>query len=286
MKYIDLHCDALTKEGAASVTAESLRAGGCLLQCFAAYTPRADLAETLALCDKFDALVRAEGYLPAEGNGDGVRALLTVENVTARDLCGLDLLIARGAKIMGITWNFANALGFPCGDGRGLTPFGRDCVERMAERRVLPDVSHGSDALVRDIAELCNKWGAPFVASHANAREVFFHPRNLSDEGVRAVAESGGVVGLCFVEKFLAADGSAAGQRSAILAHARHIVKTGGEEVLALGSDFDGAPANAYIKNPADMPKLLWDLERAFGARIAEKIAFGNAKRVLGRVQQ
>ena len=285
MNYIDLHCDALTKEGVACVTAENLRAGGCALQCFAAFvdgTKGEGYARAAALCDQFDAMCKSDAFRTS--GEEGVRTMLTAEGGEAigGDLGNLDALYARGVRMLGLTWNRDNALGAANGSGGGLTKFGRECVERMCGMGMIPDVAHGSDGLISDVAEICGKRGAPFVISHAGAREVFFHSRNLSDEGIRAVAESGGVVGLYFVAKFLAADGSAEGQRVAILAHARHIVRVGGEDVLAIGSDFDGAPANAYIRSPADMPKLLFDLERAFGARVAEKIAFGNAKRVLG----
>lgn len=288
-----MHCDALTKEGAACVTAENLRAGGCALQCFAAFvdgTRGEGYERAAALCDKFDELCRREG-LTAVRRGSRLQegnALLTVEGGEAigGKLENLDALCARGVRMLGLTWNRDNALGTAHGGVGGLTKFGRECVEKMCEIGMIPDAAHGSDGLVSDVAEICGRRGAPFAISHAGAREVFFHSRNLSDEGIRAVAEGGGVVGLYFVAKFLSADGSAEGQRAALLAHARHIVKVGGENVLALGSDFDGAPANAYIKSPADVPKLIFDLERAFGARVAEKIAFGNAKRVLGRVQQ
>ncbi len=292
MNYIDLHCDALTKEGVACVTAENLRAGGCALQCFAAFVDgtRGEGYERAAvLCDKFDEMCKREGFRTAVRGSRGafergVAAMLTVEGGEAigEDLERLDALFARGVKMMGLTWNRDNKLGTANGSRGGLTAFGRACVERMCGMGMIPDVAHGSDGLLLDVAKICREMGALFVASHAGAREVFFHPRNLADGGIRAVAESGGVVGLYFVAKFLAADGSAEGQRAAILAHARHILRVGGEDVLALGSDFDGAPVNAYVKSPADVPRLLSDLEGAFGARVAEKIALGNAKRALG----
>ncbi len=292
MKYIDLHCDALTKEGVAVVTAENLKKGGCALQCFAAFvdgTKGEGFARAFSLCGEFDKMCAREGLHAVRRASDlaaGGGAMLTVEGGEAigGSLENLASLYARGVRMMTLTWNCPNDLGAPNGKRGGLTAFGRACVERMCEMGMLADVSHGSDGLLLDAAGICRRKGAPLVASHSNARAVFPHSRNLADEGIRAVAESGGVVGLCFVEKFLSADGSAEGQRAALLAHARHIVKVGGEEVLALGSDFDGTSANGYIKSPADMPKLLFDLERTFGGRVAEKIAYGNARRVMENI--
>ncbi len=294
MNYIDLHCDALTAEGVVSVTAESLRAGGCILQCFAAFVNggKGEGYERAAeLCDRFDAMCAREGF-SATPHAGGVCAVLTAEGGEAigGDLEKLGALSARGVKMLGLTWNYPNGIGgcaapalrSPRETSYGLTPFGRECVARMCELNMLPDVSHGSDALVRDVAAVCKGKGMPFLASHSDARAVFFHPRNLTDEGIRLVAESGGVVGLNFYDGFLSADKTPEGQKTALLAHARHIVARGGEDVLALGTDFDGAPANPYIANPSAMPRFLSDLEREFGTRIAEKIAFGNAMRVLG----
>ena len=157
----------------------------------------------------------------------------------------------------------------------------REAVDRMIDLGIVPDVSHGSDKLLSDVAAICKRKGASFAASHSGAAEVFPHARNLTDGGIRLIAESGGVVGLDFCAAFLSRDESPEGQRAALLAHAEHIIRAGGESVLAIGSDFDGIPENPYLKNPADLPKFFGDLKKKFGERIAEKILFGNAKRLL-----
>ncbi len=293
MNYIDLHCDALTSEGVFVVTKENLRRGGCLLQCFAAFIREREgrFARALALCDKFDKLCETEGYVPVRKFSDirfgRINALLTVEEGGAIEgsLEKLEALYRRGVRMMTLTWNFQNEIGAPNAFGApiepqtGLTPFGKTAVERMRELGMLVDVSHGSDVLVKDVAAVMR--GIPFVASHSNAREIFPHPRNLGDEQIRLIAESGGVVGLNFYDRFLGADRTADGQRQALLAHAEHIIKIGGEDVLALGSDFDGIPENPYLKDPACMPKFAEELKKKFGERVARKIASGNALRVL-----
>ena len=230
--------------------------------------------------------------------GEKICTLLTVEGGEALGgkLENLGRLYARGVRMLTLTWNLPNALGFPNfmnyggvhgkhgallsrETERGLTPFGRECVLRMAELGMIVDVSHGSDKLLLETAELLK--GTPFVASHSCAASVHAHPRNLTDGGIRAIAESGGVIGLCFCVSFLSDDGSEEGQRAALLAHAEHILRTGGEDVLAIGSDFDGMPQSPYMRTAADMPRLLGEFSRAFGSRIAEKIAYENALRVL-----
>lgn len=297
MKYIDLHCDALTQEGVLQVTKERLAVGGCLLQCFAAYVGEGGFARFCTLADAFDGMCAREGYSRFTGGvprTDALNAMLTVEGDA---LCGdagrLDALYARGVRIMGFVWNTPSSLGFPnfpdyagvCAGrvpfslregARGLTRFGAEVLERMECLKMLPDVSHGSDALFWEVAARRR----PFVATHSAAAGVCGWARNLTDEQIAAVAGCGGVVGLNFCADFLSPDGSAAGQRAALLEHAKAIVAAGGEDVLAVGSDFDGIPPNPYLPDPSFMPRFLEELAGAIGARAAEKAARDNVLRV------
>ena len=203
MRYCDLHCDALTKERDFQVTKENLTAGGCYLQCFAAFiSVRKDRYDSaLTLCDRFDALCKEEGYHPVRRSADlkenAVNALLTVEEGGAieGDLQKLDVLYERGVRMMTLTWNYPNEIGFPnfpdfesLKEGkvpftaretsRGLTEFGRETVERMNLLGMLADVSHGSDKLFYDVADICGRANIPFVASHSGADSVYACARN------------------------------------------------------------------------------------------------------------
>ena len=302
MKYIDLHTDALTKtEGVFHITGEKLRAADCAVQCFAAFIsdPMCGFSAACALADKFGAMCAAEGYIPLrraeDFRADGVNALLTVEGGGAveGDLEKLQALYARGVRLMTLLWNDANAIGFPnladrCDrtkrEARGLTEFGRTLVLRMFGLGMLVDVSHASDGVFFDVAALSRARGVPFVASHSNAQTVADDCRNLTDAQIGMLADCGGVIGLNFCADFLGGARSAEGQREAIVRHAAHILKVGGEDALALGSDFDGIPTNAFMRSASDMPRLFSVLTEKFGPRITEKIAFGNAYRVLGGV--
>ncbi len=291
MKYIDLHCDALTKGGGVfQVTGEALRRADCALQCFAAFVEerKGAFARVIKILDGFPAYCAREGI-------ERKNALLTVENGAALEgnLQNLYALYARGVRMLTLTWNYENELGTPCfanfkggtrghgcrrmGDG-GLTAFGREVVEVIEALGMLVDVSHGSDALLADVADMAKR---PFVASHSDADAVHSHPRNLTDEEIRRIADAGGVIGLNFCMEHLTDDRTPAGVRTALLAHAAHMLRVGGEDCLALGSDFDGIPPNCYVKSADDMPKLLEDFAETFGERIAEKIAYVNAARVL-----
>ena len=280
-----------------------------MLQCFAAFIAGREnrFARALALCDKFDELCKREGLhavrSAAELQENAVNALLTVEEGGAieGDFLKLRALYKRGVRMITLTWNYPNEIGYPnfpdyeglCAGRvpftvrektRGLTPFGFKAVEEMNALGILADVSHGSDALFSDVSKICKRAGKPFVASHSGANSVYDCARNLTDGQIKALAECGGAVGLDFCADFLSADKSAEGQKSALLAHAEAIVNAGGEDVLCIGSDFDGMPDNPYIASPAEVPVFLEQLARKFGSARAEKFAQKNFLRVFSAV--
>lgn len=213
----------------------------------------------------------AEGELSAAG----IRPVLTVENggVLEGELPRLDALEKAGVKLFGFTWNEENELGFPCGRPGELKPFGKRVAEELLSRGIYPDVSHLSDEGLFEVAEISSAFRVPFVASHSLARSVCPHRRNLTDEQIRAVADGGGLIGVNFVREFIGEAG--------ILAHIVHLWKTGGEDVLALGSDFDGTDRPLYA-GADEMPRFFEDLARAgLPASVLEKLAFRNALRLL-----
>lgn len=276
-----------------------------MLQCFAAFVSSRNerFRQACSLADSFYAFCERENITPvtdARGLTSGVNALLTVEEGGAVEgsLEKLGFLYRRGVRMMSLTWNYENEIGFPAFPDyegllagkrsfferereRGLKPFGFECVEKMNELGMIVDVSHGSDKLVRDVAACSER---PFVASHSGANAAYDCPRNLTDGGIRLIAESGGVVGLDFCADFLSSDLSAEGQREALLRHARAIVNAGGEDCLAIGSDFDGIPENAYLKNPSFIPGFISVLADEFGQRSAEKFASKNFLRVFSEI--
>lgn len=308
MKYCDLHCDALTASGAErQITRGHLTTGGCFLQCFAAFVTeeKERFAAALRMADEFYALCEKEGYNPVTSASElregKINALFTVEDGGAieGDLGKLSALYGRGMRMMSLTWNLPNELGFPafpdyeglCAGRvpfekreteRGLTERGREAVEEMCKLGVLADVSHGSDKLFSEVAEICKSCGKPFVASHTAANSVHDCARNLTDGQLARLADCGGVAGLYFCADFLSSDLSAEGQKRAILAHARAMLNAGGEDAVCIGSDFDGIPANPAIPHAGGTGWLLNALVREFGVRIAEKIAYRNFLRVFG----
>ncbi len=315
--YIDLHCDTLMRaalEGRreigrmeqAMVDLERLRRGGCMAQFFAIFMPppgyqgpplpedeayiallRDVLLETVRLHPEELALAGNAGELEDNRRAGKVSALLTLEDGRAVDgrLENLERFYGMGIRLISLTWNHANCFGAPNSRdpevmGRGLTPFGRDGVVRMEELGMLVDVSHLSDGGFWDVAELVK---GPFAASHSNCRALTPHPRNLTDEMIRAVADHGGVVGLNFAPEFVAAPGEAVECTAERLAvHARHLADHGGIECVALGSDLDGISGKIEVDEPEKLEVLFAALDRAgFREEEIERIAMGNALRVI-----
>ena len=130
-----------------------------------------------------------------------VAALLTVENATpVTSLDVLDRMAADGVRMITLTWNGANQIAGGAQEPGGLTVFGKQVVRRMGELGITVDVSHLSD---QGLADVLTTTDAPLVASHSNARAMCNHPRNLTDDQFRAIAERGGLVGINYYRAFI-----------------------------------------------------------------------------------
>ncbi len=146
----------------------------------------------------------ADEVRAAAGRGH-IAALMGVEGGHAIEssLEKLDSLYRLGVRYMTLTWNNGNDWAGSSTDPRrhgGLTAFGRRVVQRMNELGMLVDVSHVSDATFRDVLATTTR---PVIASHSSCRALSHHPRNLTDDQLRAIAQNGGVVGINFYPVFL-----------------------------------------------------------------------------------
>lgn len=215
---------------------------------------------------------------------DRISALLTLEGgeILEGNVDNLSKFHEKGVRMITLTWNYDNELGHCHFDteGKGLTKLGFEMVERMEELHMIPDVSHGSDALFFDVCKAAKK---PFVASHSNARGVYNRTRNMSDGMIRALAEHGGVMGMNFFAGFTSARAKEDGNcyMEDIVAHMRHVVNVGGIECLGLGSDFDGIDTDVEWKDAGNMDFLLSGMKKAgFSAIECDKICRENVLRL------
>ncbi|HET7031006.1 MAG TPA: membrane dipeptidase [Candidatus Limnocylindrales bacterium] len=216
----------------------------------ATWTSRTARAEHLASRLR-DAADRSEGHLSivrSAANLDGflerrsadaslVAGMLAIEGAHALDgdLANVERLDRAGYRMVGLAHFFDNAFaGSAHGVARGgLTPLGRDLVRELERRRILVDVAHASSATIDDVLAMSTR---PVLASHTGVHGVAAHDRNLSDDQLRAIAATGGLIGIGFWP--IAAGGEGVDWIARSIAHA---VAIAGPDHVALGSDFDGA---------------------------------------------
>ena len=205
------------------------------------------------------ALLGTEGAQPLEGN-----------------LQNLDELFAAGYRMMSPSHFTDTAIGGSAAGAQqgGLTPLGREWVKAMEQRGMLIDGAHASPATLRDVTALATK---PLVVSHSGVKGTCDNHRNLTDDELRAVAATGGVIGIGFWET-----ASCGRDAAAIAAAMRYTANLVGVEHIALGSDFDGA-----VTEPFDATGLVLItdalLQQGFSEREIRLIMGENVARVLSQ---
>ena len=182
-----------------------------------------------------------------------------------------------GFRFAMLTWNYENKYG--CGAAfdqeKGLTSEGKELVKTLLSQNLVMDVSHLSDQGVEDLFGLTDR---PIIASHSNVREVWDRPRNIKKEHLKELIRRKGIIGMNFFSNFVGEEPKV----EDLLRHMDQVLEMGGEDCLAIGSDFDGCSGRfpEGIKGVQSVP----DLRRAllahgFGESLVEKIFHENAYR-------
>lgn len=305
----DAHCDTLSYLLNHSQDT-LLRSGGqwdlerlaCYAPCaqfFAVFADRAEqgppmwerFVEQVRLFDQLmkqypDRITHCRNSLQAEQavQQGKVAAFLSVEGGELLDCDPEKLRTAwdMGVRAINLTWNHANALSGSNKEEpeRGLSPQGRDFVCRMRELGILIDVSHLSDQGFWDVMEVAP---GPVIATHSNARSVFFHTRNLTDGQITAIIKGRGVIGLNLYELFVGAPPTCV---DTVIAHLEHMLELGGEETVALGGDWDGADPLAGGFTDVSHWKRLYDtlLRRNYPEKLMENLFYNNMMRIVREV--
>lgn len=312
-RIIDMHCDTMMRcyrgehlaEMQGHMDLERMRRGGMLAQCFALFIstePDGSRARgsSLSPYELYQGMLEAYNREMALNSGvirpalradDVVRndregfisSILTIEDGVeiGSDLDRVDELFDAGVRMLALTWNFPNSIGYPNSpDGEkhalGITPFGESVLERMNALGMIIDVSHLSEGGFWDVCRLSEK---PFAASHSCCRALCSHQRNLTDSQLRALADKGGIVGVNFYSRFLR-DGADQTDISDIVRHLRHMRNVCGTDTIGWGSDFDGIDCSLSFDDCAGFPLILQEMERYFTPDEMEKINSGNFLRV------
>lgn len=217
-----------------------------------------------------------------------IYAFLSVEGMEAigSDLRGLEWYQKNGVRMGTLTWNQENLLaaGAAADPYSGLTDLGKRAVRRMEELGILVDVSHLNDGGIRDVLRLAR---GPVIASHSNCRCLCDVRRNLTDEQLRAIRDTGGVAGINSYHGFVHAAPRL--QTAETLArHAAHMADVMGVEHVTCGFDFchymgPGNESARDIETAAQAESVFCWLERmGMTAEERELVARGNLLRVLG----
>ena len=178
----------------------------------------------------------------------------------------------------------------------GLTDFGKDVVRELNRLGMLVDISHVSDKTFWDAMETSR---APLVASHSSMRAISGHPRNMTDDMVRALGAKGGVVMIHNTRSFLSDELYQAGLKNVPLAerpavswekiieHIDHAVKLVGATHVGLGSDFDGTTVPDGMDDVSMLPKITARLlEMNYSEQDVKNILGENILRLLEKVDQ
>ncbi len=209
-----------------------------------------------------------------------VAAVHTIENARmfAADLGLVERYAADGLLMASISWNAAGPLASGHDTHEHVSELGARAIAEMERNRVVLDVSHLNDECFDDVCRLSTR---PFVASHSNSRAVCGHRRNLTDRQFAEIRERGGVVGLNYCDKFLSnevLEGHAADVSfDEVATHIEHWLDLGGEDVVALGGDLDGATVPSLLDGADKMPAFQGLLEHRFGSTITRKLCYANA---------
>ena len=198
-------------------------------------------------------------------NNGVIAAVIHMEGAEAIDenLDNLEVLYRAGLRSIGPMWSRHNSFGFGVpfrcpsspDTAPGLTDLGKEMVKTCNQKGIMVDVSHITEKGFWDIVEITDN---PIVATHSNVHALSQHARNLTDNQLAAIKESGGIVGLSFVTAFLREDGVMRADTAidSILWHLDYLVDKVGIDCIGFGSDFDGAVIPEKMKDVTGLISL------------------------------
>ena len=300
MKLFDLHCDTIgecyknklsLRRSVLNVSLDKAKEIERYTQVFAVWIPDELRGKSATdyfnnVCDYYckelelnkDLIVN---FADAKKDEKRVKAILAIEGgaALAGDTENIYKVYEKGVRILTLTWNAKNeiASGAFCENG-GLTSFGKDVLKRMEKLKMVIDVSHLNRESFFDVAENTT---LPFIASHSNADIVETNAgrkRNLTDEQIEIIKERNGLIGLNFYKEFLDVDNKTG--VDALKVHLDYLLNKGCENIIALGSDFDGCDLSEGITGLESMESVYNSLiNDGFSKNLIDDLFYNNAER-------
>ncbi len=186
-----------------------------------------------------------------------------------------------GLRSSAFTWNYRNYFASGVGEIGGLSNLGEETIKKMESLGIIIDVSHLNEESFWDVVKIAKK---PIIASHSNAKKVFNHRRNLTDEQIKAIAKTGGVIGINSqftanreVESF-----------NTFMEQLEYMISMAGEDHVGLGFDFNfyfGAKGIDGLNDCTYVPKITEEmLRRGYNLTTIRKILGENFVRILKQI--
>ena len=294
MRVFDLHCDTLCKhedldKNSLHLSLSKGRLFPVWAQVFAIWVDDLDteIAEEMLWKTLFHAgdqfskyaravmLCKTKADLSKALQTQKCAAFLSIENGNALGgkLENIRKAADFGVKIITLTWNGENRLGYGAqAENKGLKPFGIEAVREMEKYKITVDASHLSARGFDDVAVISPR---PFIATHSNSFPVCGHPRNLSDDQFCIIAARNGLVGINFYPLFV--NGKKSATFDDLYRHISHFLDLGGETVISIGSDFDGADMGGDITDITSLPAFYEYLCGWLPEKNVDRLFFKNA---------
>lgn len=226
-----------------------------------------------------------DGCAEEGGTRPGFTYILAMEGAAPvnGDLTRLEILYKAGVRVLTPVWKGSDIVGGAFDTKEGLTDYGRALVCRCLELGIVPDVSHASDRMTAEIIELCAEYSRPALASHSNSRSVYSHPRGITDENFKALVSTGGIAGVNLVPAQLAE--SRCGIEN-VAVHIERFLELGGEDSVALGSDFDGTDSLPDgIHGICDLYKIADKLgQYNYSDELIDRVFYANGRKYFNRL--
>lgn len=289
MNIVDLHCDVLEKltryenvnfrnDTRLFANFERLKAGNVKVQVFAIFIhpdipDEQKFSEALRQIEAFHQHVLKEPGMVHikewnqidELEKNQIGAVLSLEGCDAidDDIEKLKIILDAGVKIVGLTWNYENKVGYGTSEDatKGIKPFGKKVIELLNERDIIIDVAHLNEKGFYELLPLAKK----VIASHCNSRTLCDHPRNLTDEQVKMLVEKGGRIHVVFYPPFVEKEQKTTTIEK-VVDHIKYLANLVGVEHIGFGSDFDGMDPLSVkeLSNAAEFPNIIKQLRKHF----------------------
>ncbi|MCF8000990.1 MAG: dipeptidase [Halanaerobiales bacterium] len=250
------------------------------------------LKETIQMIDDFHQLINRTNDLEIATDYDDIKriqkdgkvaAFLAIEGAkSVFNFSALRNFQRLGVSLITLTWNHKNHLAYGINElaNDGLTKKGKKFIKEMNRLNIIIDVSHLNPAGFWDVSKLSSY---PIVATHSNAKSICDHPRNLTDDQIKTIAETNGIVGGNFYPSFLTNKKNATIKD--VFDHINYIKELVGVDYVGLGTDFDGISKTPEgLEHIGKLNKLQHMMEdKGYSEKEIEAISYNNMERVLKR---